>query len=48
MVFVQEIHVFLELSTIGIFGAKRGYLQLENYDLQDVFLSKINPIFTGK
>jgi hypothetical protein len=46
MVFV--IRGFLQLGFIGIFGAKRGYLHLENYDLQDVFLSKINSIFTGK
>jgi hypothetical protein len=47
MVFFLEIHIFLELRWICIFGAKRGYLLHENYDLQDVFISKIKSFFTG-
>jgi hypothetical protein len=48
MVFFLEMHVFLEVSWIGIFGAQRVYLHHENYDWQDVFISKTKSIFTGK
>jgi hypothetical protein len=30
MFFFQEIHVFLQLSGIGLFGKKRAYLHIEN------------------
>jgi hypothetical protein len=43
-----EIHVFVQLSWIGLFGANRDYLHIENYDLQEVFLSKTNSILTEK
>jgi hypothetical protein len=42
MFFYQEIHVFLQLRCIGLFGKKWAFLPLENYDLQEVFLSKTN------
>jgi hypothetical protein len=48
MVFFVEIHVFLHLSQISLFGANRPYLQLETLNLQEVFLSKTNSVFTGK
>jgi hypothetical protein len=32
------------LSQIGLFGTKRAFLDLENYDNQEVFLSKTNLI----
>jgi hypothetical protein len=38
MVFFGEMHVFLQLSWIELFGANRVYLHLENYHLQAVFL----------
>jgi hypothetical protein len=47
MVFSQEIHVFLQISWIGILGTKRAYLYLENHDLQIVFLAKSFSVFTG-
>jgi hypothetical protein len=43
-----ELHVFLHLSLIGLFGAKKGYLHLENYDFQEVFLSEPNSNLTRK
>jgi hypothetical protein len=41
MVFLGEIHVFLQLSRIGLFGAKRAYLHLETPKLEEVFLPKL-------
>jgi hypothetical protein len=38
MVFFQEIHVFLQLRWIGLFGATWDLLHLENYDLHEVFI----------
>jgi hypothetical protein len=38
MVFFQEIHVFLQLSWIGLFGTTWALLLLENYDLHEVFI----------
>jgi hypothetical protein len=38
MVFFQEIHVFLQLRWIGLFGATWALLHLENYDLHAVFI----------
>jgi hypothetical protein len=48
MVFFIEIHVFLQLSGVGLFGAKKAFLHLRKYDLQEVFLSKNNSVLTGK
>jgi hypothetical protein len=42
MVFSGEIHVFFQLSRIGIFAVKRDYLQLEKPKLQEVLLSEYN------
>jgi hypothetical protein len=36
----EEIHVFLQLHWIDLFGAKTAYLQLETLKLQEVFLLK--------
>jgi hypothetical protein len=33
---------------IGLFVTNSAFVNLENYDLQDVFLSKTNLILTGK
>jgi hypothetical protein len=46
--FLQQIHLFHHLSQIGLFGTKWAFLHLENHDFQEVFLSKTNPIHTGK
>jgi hypothetical protein len=48
MIFFGEIHVFLQLCFIGLFGANTAYLHNENYELQEVFLPKSNSILTGK
>jgi hypothetical protein len=48
MVFVREIHVFHQLSLIGVFGTKKDYLYLEKQKFQDVLLSKTKSILTGK
>jgi hypothetical protein len=48
MVVFGAIHVFLQLTWIGLFGRKRAILHLENYDLQDVFLTKISSVLMGK
>jgi hypothetical protein len=37
-----EIHVFPQLSLIGLFGGNRFYLFLETCKLWKVFLSKLN------
>jgi hypothetical protein len=42
-----EIHVVLNLSRTRLFGANTSYLHLENYDFQEVFLSKTNSVLTG-
>jgi hypothetical protein len=39
--FFGDIYVFLQLGWIGLFGNKWDFLNLENSDLQEVFLSKI-------
>jgi hypothetical protein len=36
-----EIHVFLQLSWVDLFGANRAYLHLETPKLEEVFLSKL-------
>jgi hypothetical protein len=46
--FLQEIHLFLQFSWWGLFGAKLAFLQLENYDLQEVYLSTSNSVMPGK
>jgi hypothetical protein len=48
MVFFGEIHVYLPLSGIGLFGPKRAYLPLEKPKLQEEFLSNTNSILTWK
>jgi hypothetical protein len=35
-----EMHVYLQLCSIGQFGPNTAYLHLENYDVKEVFLSK--------
>jgi hypothetical protein len=47
-VFLIEIHVFLQLSFIGQFGANRASLHNENCDFQEVFLKKSNSMLTWK
>jgi hypothetical protein len=48
MVFFRDIHVFPQLCWTGQFGANSSYIHLENYDFQEVFLSKTNWIVTGQ
>jgi hypothetical protein len=45
--FLQEIHLFLHFSRRGLFEAKWAFLYLENYDLQEVFLSTNNSFLPG-
>jgi hypothetical protein len=40
--------IFLQISRIGLFGTKRAFLHLENYDWQEDFLSKTTYILIGK
>ena len=47
VVLLGEVHMFLELSWIGLFGANIAYVHLETPQLQEVFLSKSNTILTG-
>jgi hypothetical protein len=42
-----EIHVFLQLSWIGLFIGNRVYLYLENSKVQVVFLLKHNSVLKG-
>jgi hypothetical protein len=42
MVFFQEIHIFRPSSWIGLYETKWAFLHLQNYDLQEVYLSKTN------
>jgi hypothetical protein len=48
MVCFGEIHGLLDLSCIYLFGAKRASAHLESPKWQEVFLSKMNSILTGK
>jgi hypothetical protein len=48
MVLLGETHVFPQLSQIGLFGKKSAFLQLENSDWHNVFLSKTISVLTGK
>jgi hypothetical protein len=48
MGFFGEIHVFVQLNWIGLFGTKWAFLHPENSDLQKVFLSRTNSVLTGK
>jgi hypothetical protein len=48
MVVLIELHVFLPLSSIGLFEAKRAYLAIETPKLLEVLLSKVNSVLTAK
>jgi hypothetical protein len=48
IVVLIELHVFLQLSSIGLFEAKRAYLPLEAPKLNELFLSKLNSVLTVK
>jgi hypothetical protein len=45
--FFEEIHVFLQLSLIGLFGTKRACLHLEKPELQVLFLSNLTQFSQG-
>jgi hypothetical protein len=45
--FLRGIHLFLRFSRTGLFLAKWAFHYLENYDLQEVFLSRSNSILPG-
>jgi hypothetical protein len=40
--------VLLPLGWTGLFWTKWAFLQFENYDLQEAYLSKTNSVLTGK
>jgi hypothetical protein len=46
--FFQEIHAFLQLSWIDLFGTKWAFQHLQNSDWQEIFLSKRVSILTRK
>jgi hypothetical protein len=46
--FLWEIHVFHQLSYVGLLGIQSAFLHLEISDLHEVFLSKPNSTLTGK
>jgi hypothetical protein len=48
MVFIGEIHVFLQLRGIGLFGANTAYLHLETPNFPEVSLSKLSQFSQGK
>jgi hypothetical protein len=48
MIFFGEVHGFLPVSRIGLFGENRSYLPLETPTLQEIILSKTNSMLTGK
>jgi hypothetical protein len=48
MVFFDMIHVFLQVSYIGLYGTKRAYIHLEKHKLQEVLLSETNSGLIGK
>jgi hypothetical protein len=48
MVVFGEMHVFLQVRRIGLFGTKRAYHHLEKHMLQEAFLSKTNSNLAGK
>jgi hypothetical protein len=47
MVFFGKVHVFLQLSCIGLFATKRALHHIENYDLQGAFLPKLTHSSQG-
>jgi hypothetical protein len=47
MVYFGEIHVFLQLNRIDLFGTKRANLHLEKPKLQGVFLSNQTQFSQG-
>jgi hypothetical protein len=47
MCFFGEMHVFLQLSRIGLFGTEGASLSLEKPTLQEVFLSNITQLVKG-
>jgi hypothetical protein len=48
MVFFWDIREFLQLSRICLLRTNWAFLHLENYDWQEVFLSKTNSLLTVK
>jgi hypothetical protein len=44
MVFIGEIYVFLQISWIRLFGTN---FHLENYDFQEVLISKLTQLLEG-
>jgi hypothetical protein len=44
MVLFQEIRVFLQLSSVGLFGTKKDCLQLAKLTLPEVFILKVMTI----
>jgi hypothetical protein len=46
MLFFQEIHVFLQLGWIGLFGNKWAFVTFETTDYKVVFHRKTNSVIT--
>jgi hypothetical protein len=47
IVFFREIHVFLQVNSIGLLETNRAYLHLETFKFQELLLSKTNSVLTG-
>jgi hypothetical protein len=47
-VYFGELHGFLQVRGIGLFGKNRSYLHLETYRMQEIFLSQTTSMLTGK
>jgi hypothetical protein len=46
--FLQEFHLSLQLSWMGLLETKWAFHHLHKYDLQELFLSKTNSTLRGK
>jgi hypothetical protein len=47
IVFFQEIHVFLQVNSIGLLVTKGAYLHLEKAKLQEVYVPKLTHFSQG-
>jgi hypothetical protein len=47
MLFIGETLVFVQLIWVALFGVNGAYLDIENYDLQEVLLQAPNQLSQG-
>jgi hypothetical protein len=47
IVFFREIHVFLQLNSIGLLETNRAYLHREKAKLQEVYVAKLTHFSQG-